>query len=58
MDRARDNIERAERIGKTTNKSSFMSLGEKNPKLVSEEGSHAGAGKRDKRQNVVDSYKS
>ncbi len=37
MDKARDDIERAERIAKTTNKSSFMALGEKQPKLLSEE---------------------
>ena len=39
MDKARESIERADRIAKTTNKSSFMHLGEKNPKLMSEEGS-------------------
>jgi len=39
MDIARENIERAERIAKTTSKSSFMSLGDKKPKLVSEENS-------------------
>lgn len=37
MDRARDDIERAGRIARTTNKSSFMGLGEKQPRLVSEE---------------------
>ena len=37
MDKARDDIERADRLARTTNKSSFMSLGEKQPKLVSEE---------------------
>ncbi len=37
LDKARDDIERAERIAKTTNKSSFMQLGEKQPKLMSEE---------------------
>jgi hypothetical protein len=29
LDKARDDIERAERIAKSTNKSSFMALGEK-----------------------------
>jgi hypothetical protein len=37
LDKARDDIERADRIAKSTNKSSFMALGEKQPKLVSEE---------------------
>lgn len=37
MDHAREDIERAERIARTTNKSSFMGLGEKQPRLVSEE---------------------
>ena len=37
MEKARENIERAERIAKTTNKSSFMSLGEKQPQLMSED---------------------
>jgi hypothetical protein len=40
MDKARENIQRAERIAKTTNKSSFMSLGDKNPKLLSETGTN------------------
>eukprot|EP00350_Pseudokeronopsis_sp_OXSARD2_P011649 CAMPEP_0170546062 /NCGR_PEP_ID=MMETSP0211-20121228/4428_1 /TAXON_ID=311385 /ORGANISM="Pseudokeronopsis sp., Strain OXSARD2" /LENGTH=66 /DNA_ID=CAMNT_0010850311 /DNA_START=525 /DNA_END=725 /DNA_ORIENTATION=+ len=38
MERARDSIEKMERIAKTTNKSSFMNLGDKPGKLVSEEG--------------------
>ena len=37
MEKARDELERSERIARNTNKSSFMSLGEKQPKLVSEE---------------------
>jgi hypothetical protein len=37
MDKARDDIERIERIARTTNNSQFMNLGEKRPKLVSEE---------------------
>lgn len=37
MDRARDDIERAERIARSTTKSSFMALGETQPKLISEE---------------------
>ena len=37
MDKARDDIERADRIAKSTNKSNFMALGDKQPKLVSEE---------------------
>ena len=37
LEQARDDLERVERIGKTTNKSSFMTLGEKQPKLFSEE---------------------
>jgi hypothetical protein len=37
LDKARDDIERADRIAKSTNKSSFMALGEKQPKLISEE---------------------
>ena len=37
MEKARDDVERAERIARTTNKSSFMSLGDKVPRLVSEE---------------------
>lgn len=37
LDKARDDIERADRIAKSTNKSSFMALGEKQPKLLSEE---------------------
>jgi hypothetical protein len=37
MEKARENVERTERIAKTTNKGSFMSLGEKQHKLVSEE---------------------
>lgn len=37
LDKARDDIERAERIAKSTNRSSFMALGEKQPKLLSEE---------------------
>lgn len=37
MDKARDDIERADRIAKSSNKSSFMALGEKQPKLVSED---------------------
>jgi hypothetical protein len=44
MDKARDDIERAERIARTTNKSSFMSLGEKQPRLVSEEHVHQPGG--------------
>jgi hypothetical protein len=46
MEKARDSIERAERIAKTTNKSSFMNLGDKGPKLVSEEGSVVSGGRR------------
>jgi hypothetical protein len=37
LDKARDDIERSERIAKSTNKSSFMALGEKQPKLLSED---------------------
>lgn len=37
LDKARDDIERADRIAKSTNKSSFMALGDKQPKLLSEE---------------------
>jgi len=37
LDKARDDIERAERIAKSTNRSSFMALGDKQPKLLSEE---------------------
>lgn len=37
MEKARDEIERSERIARNTNKSSFMSLGDKQPKLISEE---------------------
>ena len=37
LEKSRDDIERADRIAKSTNKSSFMSLGDKQPKLVSEE---------------------
>jgi hypothetical protein len=37
LEKARDDFERAERIARTTNKSSFMSLGDKQPKLYSEE---------------------
>ena len=37
LEKARDDIERADRIAKSTNKSSFMVLGEKQPKLISEE---------------------
>lgn len=37
MERAREDIEKVERIARTTNKSSFMALGEKQPRLVSEE---------------------
>jgi hypothetical protein len=37
LDKARDDIERADRIAKSTNKSSFMDLGDKQPKLLSEE---------------------
>ena len=37
MERARDDLERSERLVRNTNKSSFMNLGEKQPKLVSEE---------------------
>ena len=36
LDKARDDIERADRIANSTNKSSFMALGEKQPQLVSE----------------------
>lgn len=36
-EQTRDNIERADRIAKTTNKSSFMGLGERQPNLVSEQ---------------------
>ena len=36
LDKARDEIERADRIARSTNKSSFMHLGEKQPNLVSE----------------------
>lgn len=39
MEKARDDIERAERLNRTTNRSSFMSLGDRPPKLFSEEGS-------------------
>ena len=37
MERARDDLERSERLVRNTNKSSFMNLGDKQPKLVSEE---------------------
>ena len=37
LDKARDDIERADRIARSTNKSSFMALGDKQPKLISEE---------------------
>lgn len=37
LDKARDDIERADRIARSTNKSSFMNLGDKQPKLISEE---------------------
>lgn len=37
LDKARDDIERADRIARSTNKSSFMALGEKQPKLISED---------------------
>ncbi len=37
MERAREDIERAERIAKSTNKSSFMALGDTQPKLYSED---------------------
>jgi hypothetical protein len=37
LEKSRDDIERADRIAKSTNKSSFMSLGDKPPKLVSED---------------------
>lgn len=37
LDKARDDIERADRIARSTTKSSFMALGEKQPKLLSEE---------------------
>ena len=36
LDRAREDIERVERIAKSTTKSSFMALGDTQPKLVSE----------------------
>jgi len=36
LSKAKDDIEKAERITKTLNKSSFMNLGEKVPNLVSE----------------------
>ncbi|CDW91378.1 UNKNOWN [Stylonychia lemnae] len=37
MERAREDIERADRIARQTNKSSFMGLGDKQPRLISEE---------------------
>lgn len=37
LDKARDDIERADRIAKSTTKSSFMALGDKQPKLLSED---------------------
>ena len=41
MEKAKEDIERADRIAKmTVNKTAFMPLGEKQPKLVSEEGGY------------------
>jgi chromosome segregation ATPase len=37
LDKARDDIERADRIARSTTKSSFMNLGDKQPKLLSED---------------------
>jgi chromosome segregation ATPase len=37
LDKARDDIERADRIARSTAKSSFMALGDKQPKLLSED---------------------
>ena len=37
IEKAKDGLERMERIAKTTNKSSFMNLGENKHKLISEE---------------------
>ncbi len=54
MDKARENIQRAERIAKTTNKSSFMNLGENGPKLLSESGTNYSQSKGGDKQ----SYKS
>eukprot|EP00347_Sterkiella_histriomuscorum_P013860 403363090 len=61
MERARDDIERADRIARTTNKSSFMGLGDKQPRLVSEEhllnsGSRSNATHSGGR-NVADPYR-
>jgi len=50
LDRARDDIERVERIAKSTTKSSFMALGETQPKLVSE-GHNLNLGGRSKKSS-------
>ena len=58
MDRAREDIERADRIARTTNKSSFMGLGDKQPRLVSEE--HLvtpGSSQHNYNRNVEDPYR-
>lgn len=50
LSKAKDDIEKAERITKTLNKSSFMNLGEKVPNLVSEpqiQGSKSGGGQQE-----------
>ena len=55
MEKARDSIERSERITKTINKSSFMNLGDKGPKLVSDEGSVISAGMGGRRSGLKSS---
>lgn len=62
MEKARESQERVERIAKTTNKSSFMSLGDKNIKLISEELQNASSGNKKYQpilgdsSNIDDSY--
>ena len=51
MDKAKEDLERLERIAKSTNKSSFMNLGENKPKLYSESGASYARG------NVTDPFR-
>lgn len=51
LEKAKEDIERADRIAKlTVNKTAFMPLGDKQPKLVSEEGTY------NIQKNVVDPW--
>lgn len=59
MERAREDIERADRIARVTNKSSFMGLSEKQQRLVSEEHliPSGSSGARLGMRNVEDPYR-